>query len=62
MQVGGSGEDPEQDDASGADLDDLGNAGVGVVVADDQLAPDLDVDTGGAIAEAAIVRVAVSNP
>jgi hypothetical protein len=54
VQVGVSGENPEQDNAVGADRDDLGDAGICVVVADDQVAPDLDVDTGGGIAEVAI--------
>jgi hypothetical protein len=46
VQVGVPGEDPEEDHSVGSDLEDLGDTGLGVLVADDQVVSDLDLDAG----------------
>lgn len=54
VKIGVSGQDPEQDHTVGTDLDNLGDAGVSVVVADDQVVPDRGLDAGCGVVEVAV--------
>jgi hypothetical protein len=62
MEVGVPGKNPEEDYPVRANLDDLGDAGVGVVVAYDQVAPRVDLDAGRSVVEVAIGEATFVDP
>lgn len=56
VHVGVTGEDAQEDDAVGSDLDHLGDTGVGVGVVDDQVSVGFDHDAGRVVIEMTVVR------
>lgn len=62
VYVGVSREYPEEDHAVGPDLAHLGDPGIGVIVAHDEVAPDLDRDAGLGVVEMPVRQATLVDP